>query len=93
MQLICKFNKGTRFLLCVINIFSKYVWVVPLKDIKGITIVNAFQKIIDNSTRKPNKIWIDKGSEFYNISFEKWLKENDMTWRCIQNTMKENRCC
>ena len=56
MQLISKFNKGTRFLLCVIDIFSKYAWVVPLKDKKGITIVNAFQKILNNSTRKPNKI-------------------------------------
>ena len=45
MQLISKFNKGFRFLLCVIDIFSKYAWVVPLKDKKGITITNAFQKI------------------------------------------------
>ena len=69
MQLISKFNKGFRFLLCVIDIFSKYAWVVPLKDKKGITIVNAFQKKLDNSTRKANKIWVDKGSEFYNSLF------------------------
>ena len=49
MQSISKFNKGIRFLLCVINIFSKYGWVVPVKDKKDITIVNAFQKILDNS--------------------------------------------
>ena len=49
MQLISKFNKGFRFLLCVIDIFSKYAWVVPLKDKKGISIVNAFQKILDNA--------------------------------------------
>ena len=49
MQLINKFNKGFRFLLCVIDIFSKYAWVVPLKDKKGISIVNAFQKILDNA--------------------------------------------
>ena len=42
MQLTSKFNKGFRFLLCVIDIFSKYVWVVPLKDKKGVSIVNAF---------------------------------------------------
>ena len=48
-QLISKFNKGFRFLLCVIDIFSKYAWVVPLKDKKGISIVNAFQKILDNA--------------------------------------------
>ena len=60
MQLISKFNKGFRFLLCVIDIFSKYAWVVPLKDKKGISIVNAFQKILDSLNRKPNKVWVDK---------------------------------
>ena len=70
MQLISKFNKGFRFLLCVIDIFSKYAWVVPLKDKKGITITNAFQKILKESNRKPNKIWVDKGSEFYNSSLK-----------------------
>ena len=69
MQLITKFNKGFRFSLCVIDIFSKYAWVVPLKDKKGVSIVNAFQKILKESDRKPNKIWVDKGSEFYNNSF------------------------
>ena len=69
MQLISKFNKGFRFVLCVINIFSKYAWVVPLKDKKGVSIVNAFQKVLKESNRKPNKIWVDKGSEFYNNSF------------------------
>ena len=68
MQLISKVNKGFRFLLCVIDIFSKYAWVVPLKDKKGISIVNAFQKILKESDRKPNKIWVDEGSEFYNNS-------------------------
>ena len=79
MQLLSKFNKGFRFLLCVIDIFSKYAWVVPLKDKKGISIVNAFQKILSDSKRseaedkgrKPNKVWVDKGSEFYNNSFKK----------------------
>ena len=74
MQIISNFNQITRFLLCVIDIFSKYAWVAPLNDKKGITIVNGFQKILDNSTRKPNKIQVDKGSEFYNSSFKKWLK-------------------
>ena len=78
MQLISKFNKELRFLLCVIDIFSKYAWVVTLRDKKGVTIVNAFQKLLDDSTRIPNKIWVDKGSEFYNSSFEKWLKDNDI---------------
>ena len=70
-MVISKFNKGFRFLLCVNDIFSKYAWVVPLKNKKGITITNAFQKILDRSNRKPNKIWVDKGSEFYNNSFKK----------------------
>ena len=64
MQLISKFNKGFRFLLCVIDIFSKFAWAVPLKDKKGVSIVDAFQKILDDSNRKRNKIWVDKGSEF-----------------------------
>ena len=78
MQLISEFNKGFGFLLCVIDIFSKYVWVIPLKDKKGVSIVNAFQKILDKSAHKPNKTWVDKGSEFYNSSFKKWLKDNDI---------------
>ena len=64
MQLISTYNKGFRFLLCVIDIFSKYAWVVPLKDEKGVSIVHAFQSIFKKSNRKPNKIWVDKGSEF-----------------------------
>ena len=78
MQLISKFNKGFRFLLCVIDIFGKYTWVVPLKDKKGVSIIDAFQKILDNSNRKPNKIFVDKGSEFYSNSFKNWLKYNDI---------------
>ena len=58
MQLISKFDKGFSFLLCIIDIFSKHVWVVPLKDKKSASIVNAFQKIFDKSGRKPNKIWV-----------------------------------
>ena len=70
MQLISKFNKGFRFLLCAFDIHSKYAWVVPLKDKKGVSIVNAFQSILKKSNRKPNKIWVDKGSEFYNRSMK-----------------------
>ena len=88
MQLIRKFNKGCRFLLCVIDIFSKHAWVVPLKDEKGVGITNAFQKILDDSNRKPNKKWLDKGSEFYNSSFKKWLKDNDIEMYWIHNEGK-----
>ena len=74
--------------MCVIDIFSKYVWVVPLKDKKGASIVNAFQKILKESDRKPNKIWVDKGSEFYNNSFKKRLKDNDIEMYSIHNEGK-----
>ena len=55
--------------------------VALLKDSKGVTIINAFQNVFDNSMSKPNKIWVnrvDKDSEFYNSSFKKWLKDNDI---------------
>ena len=68
MHLLSKFNKGICFLLCVTDIDSKYSWVIHLKDKKGITITNAFQKILKESDRKPNKIWVDKGSKLYNRS-------------------------
>ena len=59
-----------RFLLCVIDIFSKYAWVILLKDKKGITITNTFRKILKGSNCKSSKIWVDKGSEFYNMSMK-----------------------
>ena len=78
MQLLSRYNKGIRFLLYVIDIFSKNAWVVPLKDKKGVSIVTAFQSILKQSNRKPNKIWMDKGSEFCNATFKKWLQDNDI---------------
>ena len=77
MQLISKYNKGIRYLLCAIDLFSKYAFAVPLKDKKGTTIVNAFQSILDNSKRKSNKICVDQGSEFYDTHFKNWLKDNN----------------
>ena len=88
MQLLSKFNKGFRFLLCVIDIFSKYALVIPLKDKKGISIVNAFQKIIDDSKRKLNRIWVDKGREFYYNSFKKWLQDNISVMYSTNNERK-----
>ena len=75
MQSLSKYNKGIKYLLCAIDLFSKYAWVVPIKDKKGTSIVNAFQKIISEG-RKPNKIWVDQGSEFYNNAFKDFLKIN-----------------
>ena len=88
MQLVSKFNKGIRFLLCVIDIYSKYAWVVPLKDKKGVTIVNAFPKILVDSKRKPNKIWVDKGREFYNKSIKSWLEKNNIEMYSTDNEEK-----
>ena len=88
MQLLSKYNKGYRFLLCVIDIYSKYAWVIPLKDKKGISIVNGFQKIINDSKRRPYKIWVDKGSKFYNNSFKKWLQDNDIVTYSTNNEGK-----
>ena len=88
MQLLSKFNKGIKYLLCVIDLFSKYAFVVPLKDKKGISIVNAFQSILNKSKRKPNKVWVDKGSEFYNASFKKWLQDNDIIMYSTKNEGK-----
>ena len=78
MQSLSRKNKGIKYLLCAIDLFSKYAFVIPLKDKKGISIVNAFNKIIKQSNRKPNKIWVDQGSEFYNRVFKKWLSNNDI---------------
>ena len=88
MQLLSKYNKGIRFVLCVIDIFSKYAWVVPLKDKKGISIVKAFQSILKQSNKKPNTIWVDKGSEFYNAYFKKWLRDNDLVMYSTHNEGK-----
>ena len=70
MQLISKFNEGFKFLLCVIDNYSKYAWAVPLKHKKDVSIVNAFQSILKKSNRKQNKTWVDKGGEFYNGSMK-----------------------
>ena len=78
MQSLSKYNKGIKYSLCVIDLFSKYAWFVPIKDKKGTSIVNVFQKILSDSNRKPNKTWLDQGSEFYNKSFKDFLKINNI---------------
>ena len=85
MQLLSKYNKGIRFLLCVIDIFSKHAWVVPLKDKKGISIVKAFQIILKQSNRKPNK---KKGLNFMILILKSGCET--MIFLCIQYIMKEN---
>ena len=88
MQLISKYNKGIRYVLWSIDLFRKYPFVVPLKGKKGITIANAFQTILDNSKRKPNKIWTDQGIEFYNTNFRNGLKDNNIEMYSTHNEGK-----
>ena len=85
MQLISKFNKWIRFIVCVTDIFSKHTRVVPLKDKKGIAINNAFQKFLDEFDCKPNKIWVGKGSGFYNRSTKSWSQDNNIEMYSTHN--------
>ena len=77
MQSLSKYDKVIKYLLYEIDLFSKYGWVVLLQDKRGITVVNAFQKIISKG-RKPNKIQIDQGGKFYNKLFKRFLKINNI---------------
>ena len=98
MQSLNRKNKGIKYLLCAIDLYSIYAFVIPLKDKKGISIVNAFNKIIKQSNRcakstsaqhiKPNKIWVDQGGEFYNNVFKKWLSDNDIIMYSMYNEGK-----
>ena len=78
MQSFSRKNKGVKYLLCAIDLYSKYAFVIPLKDKKGISIVHTFNKIIKQSKRKPNKLWVDQAVESYNNVFEKCLSDNDI---------------
>ena len=95
MQSLSKYNKGNKYLLCAIDLFNKYAWVVTIKDRKETSIVNSFQKIFSKGSqaeskrwRKPNKIWIDQGSEFYHNSFKDFLKINNIEMYSIYNEGK-----
>ena len=89
MQSLSKKNKGIKYLLCAIDLYSKYAFVIPLKDKKGISIVNGFNQIIKQSNSgKPNKIRVDQGSEVYNNVFKKWLSDNDIIMYSTDNEGK-----
>ena len=88
MQSLSKKNKGIKYLLCAIDLYSKYAFVAPLKDKKGISVTNGFNKIIKKSGRKPNKIWVDQGSEFYNHVFKKCLSRNNIIMYSTYNEGK-----
>ena len=87
MQSLSNCNKGIKYLLCAMDLFSKYAWVVPLKDKQGISIVYAFQKVISEG-RKPNKIWVDQGGEFCNNYFKRFLKINGIEMYSTYNEGK-----
>ena len=78
MQKFSKWNKGLKYLLMVIDIFSKYGWIVPLKDKKTESVSLAFHHIFKKSKRKPEKLWTDKGSEFISKHFKDFLKKNNI---------------
>ena len=88
MQVISKFNKGIPFLSCVIDIFSKYACVVLVKDKKETRITNDFQKNLNESNGKRNKIWVNKGSEFYHRSMKSWLEKNGIEIYSTNNERK-----
>ena len=88
MQSLSKKNKVIKYLSCAIDLYSKYAFVIPLEDKKGISVTNGFNKIIKQSNRKPNKIWVDQGGEFYNNVFKKWLSDNDIIMYSTYNEGK-----
>ena len=88
MQLLSRQNKDIKYLLCAIDLFSKYAFVVPLKDKKGVIVIEGFKKIVNESNRQPNKIWVDQGSEFYNKVLKNWLKDKEIEMYSTYNEGK-----
>ena len=68
--------------------FTKYAWVKLLKDKNGKTVLNAFIEVVNGSNRKPNKLWVDQGREFYNKLMQEWLDNNDIL---MYSTHKEGK--
>ena len=94
MTALSKYNEGYRFLLLVIDIFSKYGYLVPLKNKQGVTVADALKKIFEE--RRPGKLWVDKGKEFYNNNVkglvEIYSTENEEKSSIVERwirTMKE----
>ena len=83
-------NKGYRYMLNVVDVLSKYAWSIPLKDKTAATTLNAFKEIVNESNRKPKRIWVDQGKEFYNKIFDEWLKENNII---RYSTYSEHKSC
>ena len=88
MSAFSKDNHGVKYLLTIIDVFSKYAWVMPLKTKTGKDITKAFDHIIEGSGRKPSRLWVDKGTEFYNKTFKKYLEQNDIHMYSTHNEGK-----
>ena len=88
MESFVEYNNGYKFILCIIDVFSKFAWCVPLKNKSATTVLNAVTDVVKKSDRIPEKIWVDRGSEFYNKDFQKWAKSNDIT---IYSTYGESK--
>ena len=85
MESLSSRNKNVKYLLCVIDIFTKYAWVKPLKKEIVKTVLNAFIEIINESNREPNKLPVDQGREFYNRLLQEWLDNNDILMYLTHN--------
>ena len=88
MESLSSKNKNVKYLLCVIDVFTKYAWVKKVKDKKGKTVLNAFIEIVNESNCKPNKLWVDQGREFYNKLVQEWLDNNDILMSSTNNEGK-----
>ena len=88
MSAFSKDNHGVKYLLTIIDVFSKYAWVMPLKTKTGKDITKAFDHIIEGSGRKPSRLWVDKGTEFYNRTFKKYLEQNNIHMYSTHNEGK-----
>ena len=91
MQQFSKWNKGYRYLLMVLDVFSKYGWIIPLKDKKGETVMNAFKTILKEG-RKPQYLWTDKGKEYQNKHVKELLDKNKITLYSTENEEKSSVC-
>ena len=80
--------KNVKYLLCVIDVFTKYAWNELLKDKKSKTVLNVFMEIVNESNRKPNKLWVDLGKEFYNKLMQEWLHNSDILMYSTHNEGK-----
>ena len=88
MQLLSRKNKGIRYLLCVVDLFSRYAFVIPLKSKTGSAVVDAFEEILNKTGRKSNKIWVDQGKELCNKDMKRWLVDRGIDMYSMYNEGK-----